>query len=201
MTPTNHGPGRAGSGGHQPAVDPLWTGRIVRLRGIAPEDWRSFMNFDENNVRALDPLHHPPRSAEGYRHWAAHRSRQSAPTDEFQLAVETRVAGVLVGSVSTSQADPRAGRFGYGIGIAQEHQRNGYAADAIRVLLKFMFGHRRYHKCEVGIYGFNQASLTLHHKLGFQQEGVLREHEFFAGRHHDLVLMGITAPEFARQQW
>ena len=181
-------------------MNPHWTGRIVRLRGIHPADWRSFVHFDEHHttIGAVD-RQHPPRTAEGYRHWAAHRARQNSPTDEFQLAVETRAAGVLVGSVSTSEADPRAGRFGYGVGIAQEHQRCGYAADAIRVLLTFMFGQRRYHKCEVGIYGFNQASLALHHKLGFQQEGWLREHEFFAGQHHDLVLMGITAPEFA--QW
>lgn len=179
-------------------MNPHWTGRIVRLRGIHPADSHSFAHFDEHHttISAVDPQH-PPRTAEGYRHRAAHRARRTAPTDEFQLAVETRAAGILVGSVSTSEADPRAGRFGYGIGIAQEHQRCGYAADAIRVLLTFMFGQRRYHKCEVGIYGFNQASLALHHKLGFQQEGWLREHEFFAGQHHDLVLMGITAPEFS----
>lgn len=170
-----------------------WSGLKVRLRGIEAEDWRSFMHFDEHSPNVL----HAPRSAEGYRHWAAHRAAQATPTDEFQLAVETRAEGVLVGSISTAQADPRAGRFNYGIGIGQEHQRNGYASEAISILLRFMFDERRYHKCEVGIYGFNQASLALHHKLGFQPEGRLRDHDFFAGHHHDLVLMGVTAAEFA----
>lgn len=177
-------------------MNPIWSGRRVRLRGIEPADWRSFMHFDEHAARAADRTH-PPRSAEGYRHWAAHRAVQTAPTDEFQLAIETLRDGVLVGSLSTAQADPHAGRFSYGVGIGQQYQRNGYANDAIGILLTFMFGERRYHKCEVGIYGFNEASLALHRKLGFQQEGRLREHEFFGGHYHDLVMMGVTAGEFA----
>ncbi len=62
-----------------------------------------------------------------------------------------------------------------------------------------MFGERRYHKCEAGIYAYNEASLALHRRLGFTEEGRLRDHEFFAGRHHDLVVMGMTAQEFAQR--
>ncbi|MET9802797.1 GNAT family protein [Streptomyces sp. NPDC006368] len=62
-----------------------------------------------------------------------------------------------------------------------------------------MFGERRYHKCEAGIHAFNDASLALHRKLGFVEEGRLRDHEFFAGRRHALVVMGMTAPEFAER--
>lgn len=42
----------------------------------------------------------------------------------------------------------------------------------------------------------NEASLALMRRLGFTEEGRLREHVFFAGRHHDLVLMGLLADEF-----
>ncbi|MFC8451650.1 hypothetical protein [Kitasatospora sp. NPDC057223] len=31
----------------------------------------------------------------------------------------------------------------------------------------------------------------------FTEEGRLRDHEFFSGRHHDLVVMGMTALEFS----
>lgn len=65
------------------------------------------------------------------------------------------------------------------------------------VLLSYMFGERRFHKCEVGIYTFNEASIALHHRIGFHTEGRLRDHEHFSGRHHDLVVMGLTVTEFA----
>jgi RimJ/RimL family protein N-acetyltransferase len=176
----------------------IWTGTRVLLRGIEPDDWQAFMSFDEHSatIRDADMLH-PPRSAEGYRQWAQSQATQALESDEFRLAIECTADGALVGSVNTWDSDRRAGRFSYGIAIGHQHQRQGFASDAIVILLRFMFGERRYHKCEAGIYAFNAASLALHRKLGFQKEGQLRDHEFFAGRHHDLVLMGMTAEEFA----
>ncbi|MGI5483933.1 GNAT family N-acetyltransferase [Streptomyces lavendofoliae] len=181
------------------APGPFWTGRRVRLRGIEPEDWQAFMDFDAHSrhQRSLDVLH-PPRSAERYHAWAAEQSVAPPAGDDFRLAIEALDTGEPVGSLSTQATDPRAGRFRYGVGIGHEHQRRGYATDAVILLLRFMFGERRYHKCEAGIYAFNDASLALHRGLGFVEEGRLRDHEYFAGRHHDLVLLGMTAPEFAR---
>jgi RimJ/RimL family protein N-acetyltransferase len=60
-------------------------------------------------------------------------------------------------------------------------------------------GERRYHKCEAMIYAYNDASLGLHRRLGFVEEGRLRDHEFFAGHYHDVVGMGMTAEEFAER--
>ncbi|UGY90814.1 GNAT family N-acetyltransferase [Streptomyces gobiensis] len=178
----------------------FWTGRRVRLRGIEPEDWQAFMRIDaySEHQRSMDLLH-PPRSAGGYRAWAAEQAAAKPTGDCFRLAIDALDAGVLVGAVSTHDADLRAGRFSYGIGISGDHQRRGYATEAVVLLLRFMFGERRYHKCEAAIYAYNAASLALHRRLGFVEEGRLRDHEFFAGRHHDLVVMGITAPEFAER--
>jgi RimJ/RimL family protein N-acetyltransferase len=77
------------------------------------------------------------------------------------------------------------------------HRRKGYAAEAVVMLLRFMFAERRYHKCEARIFAHNEASLALHRRLGFAEEGRLRDHVFFANRHRDLVVMGILADEFA----
>lgn len=177
-----------------------WTGRKVRLRAIEPEDWDVFRRFDEHaaDQRSVDMLS-PPRSKEGYQRWAAERSATQPPDDVFELAIESLADQCMVGGISTPLADRRTGRFRYGIGILREHQRRGYATDAIRVLLAYMFGERRYHRCEVTVYGFNTASLALHEQLGFQVEGRLREHEYFAGRHHDVVVLGMLFDEFDRR--
>ena len=159
------------------------TGRKVRLRCVVPADRRVLVGFD----RAA--------AADDYRHWPAHRA-PAASGDDLQLAIETH-DGVVVGSVCTTQTCPRTGRFGYGIGIGPAHQRHGYADDAIGVLLDFMFGERRYRQCEVGIYGSNHASLSLHRKLGFRELTRLRDPAFTCGRATSLVLMAITAQEFA----
>lgn len=172
-------------------------GERVRLRAVEPEDWRAFKEFDaySADMRSGDKTH-PPRSDEGYRNWAAEQAQSPAHGDAFRLAIVNVPDEAVVGTVNTAEAEPRPGRFGYGIAIGRPYQRQGYAGEAIMILLAYMFGERRYHKCEVGIYAFNGPSRALHRHLGFTEEGRLRDHEYFTGRHHDLILMGLTAPEF-----
>ncbi|MFE1884858.1 GNAT family N-acetyltransferase [Streptomyces diastatochromogenes] len=175
----------------------FWTGKRVRLRGIEPDDWTAFMRFAADEERLGDLLH-PPRSAEGYRAWAREQAAAKSDGDCFQLAVEASDTGEIVGAVGTHHADPRAGWFDYGVTIGAEHRHKGYASEAVVVLLRFMFAERRYHKCQARIFTHNEPSLALHRRLGFVEEGRLRDHVFFAGRHHDLVMMGMLAEEFTQ---
>ncbi|MER5305964.1 GNAT family protein [Streptomyces lasiicapitis] len=175
----------------------FWTGKRVRLRGIEPDDWTAFMRFAVDEERLGDLLH-PPRSAEGFRAWAKEQAVAKPDGDCFGLAIEAVDTGEIVGALGSRHADPHAGWFEYGITMGAEHRRRGYAAEAVVMLLGFMFTERRYHKCEARIFAHNEASLALHRRLGFAEEGRLRERVFFAGRHHDLVVMGILADEFAQ---
>lgn len=81
------------------------------------------------------------------------------------------------------------------VSITPDHRRKGYAVEATEIVLSCMFAEQRYNKCEAEVYAFNDASLALHRRLGLVEEGRLRQHEFFAGSHHDVVLLGITAAE------
>ncbi|WP_328540396.1 GNAT family N-acetyltransferase [Streptomyces sp. NBC_00344] len=175
----------------------FWTGKRVRLRGIEPYDWTAFMRFAGEEER-LGVLLHPPRSAEGYRSWAKEQAAARPEGDCFQLAVEAISTGETVGAVGSHHADPRAGWFEYGVTIGADHRRKGYAAEAAELLLRFMFDERRFHKCEARIFAHNEASLTLQRRLGFIEEGRLRDRVFSAGRHQDLVVMGVLAAEFAQ---
>ncbi|MGW4209052.1 GNAT family N-acetyltransferase [Lentzea sp. NPDC004789] len=176
----------------------VWVGERVRLRAVEPEDWESFRKFDEDSVtqRAADMVH-PPWSAARLREWAEKAALKKVEQDQFQLAIESIEDGRLVGTIGTHWTDQRAGRFCYGIALGREFHRRGYASEAVRLLLTFMFGERRFHKCEANVWAFNEPSMALQRSLGFTEEGRLRDHEFFAGRHHDVVVFGMTAPEFA----
>ncbi|GAA1571804.1 GNAT family N-acetyltransferase [Kribbella sancticallisti] len=178
----------------------IWVGERVRLRGIEPEDWEEFRRFDEDSEVQRDAdMVQLPRSDAASLRWAEEESVRKAENDQFQLAIEALETDTLVGALSTNGTSRRAGRFSYGIAIGRDFHRRGYASDAVVLLLRFMFGERRYHKAEAGVYGYNEASLALHRHLGFQEEGRLRDHEFLDGGFVDLVLMGITAKEFGER--
>jgi RimJ/RimL family protein N-acetyltransferase len=67
------------------------------------------------------------------------------------------------------------------------------------LVLRFMFGERRYQKCNNGAYAFNTASIALHEKLGFVQEGRRRRTALFGGEYHDEILFGLTVEEFTER--
>ncbi|WP_017591757.1 GNAT family N-acetyltransferase [Nocardiopsis potens] len=173
-------------------MDRQWTGRTTRLRGVEPGDRRLFQEMDADTAlqRGLDAVH-PPRSEEGYRAWTA----ADPDGDTFRLVIEA-LDGTPVGAVSVDHADPRTGLFQHGIAVTAAHRRSGHASQALRLLPAYMFGERRHHKCEARILASNTASLALHLGPGFTREGLLRDHDFFAGRHHDTAVLGLTAPEF-----
>lgn len=173
-------------------------GERVRLRAIEPEDWADFLAFDQDSdgQRSVDMVH-APRSAFAMQAWAEEQAAHGEADDRVQLAIEALDSSTVVGACSTNDTSRRCGRFSYGVAIGREHQRRGYASDAVKVLLRFMFEERRYHKAEAGVYAYNDASLALQERLGFQREGQLRDHEFLAGAYQDLVVFGMTAEEFA----
>jgi len=76
-------------------------------------------------------------------------------------------------------------------------RRQGYASEAIRIVLRYYFFERRYQKANVSIFEFNEGSVVLHQKLGFQPEGRLRRTVFSNGRFWDELLFGITIEEFS----
>lgn len=163
-----------------------WIGWKVLLREVRPADQRTLVGFD----RADEPR------IGGYRHWAAHRGNSG---DDFHFLIETLHNRTPVGSIWV-QTDPFSGRFSYGIGIGAQHRRCGYAADAVTVLLAYLFEQRRYRGCEVSINGSNFASLSLHSELGFRERGRPRDTELLRGEIKYPVLMSITADQFAARQ-
>ncbi|MFE6664823.1 GNAT family N-acetyltransferase [Streptomyces sp. NPDC057697] len=175
----------------------FWKGQRIRLRGIEPDDWAAFMRFAEDE-EGLGDLLNPPRSAAGHRAWAQEQATAGPDGDRCRLVIEAADTGEAVGAVGVSHADPRSGWFEYGITIGADHRRNGYASEAVLLLLRFMFAERRFHRCQARILAYNEASLTLHRRLGFVEEGRLRDHAYVAGRHQDLVMVGMLADEFAR---
>jgi RimJ/RimL family protein N-acetyltransferase len=179
-----------------------WQGAKIRLRALEPSDAEIFYKWDQNSERArnLDFVW-PPTSLAFARAWIEEQSKKRLENDTYHWVIEDR-NGAPVGSISTHDCDRRRGTFSYGIDIAPEHQRKGYASEAIRLILKWYFEELGYQKANVSIVSYNTASINLHEKLGFQREGTLRRMTFSRGEYFDLVWLGMTMEEFqsARQK-
>jgi RimJ/RimL family protein N-acetyltransferase len=174
-------------------------GKRVRLRAIEPEDWETFYAWNQDSDAARGMYLTPfPQSKAAVREWTASTATRSPEHDRFFFVIEN-LEGEIVGSISTHECDPRHGTFGYGLGIRREHYRKGYASEAVLLLLRYFFRERRYQKVNAHVYSFNEPSLRLHERLGFQQEGRLRRMFLVDGAWVDDVIFGMTADEFEQQ--
>jgi RimJ/RimL family protein N-acetyltransferase len=174
----------------------IWQTDRIRLRAIEPGDWETFWawNHDDEMTRNLDWLWFP-QSREAVRLWVEEASRRRPENDAFHWVIENH-DGAVVGSIATHDCNRRCGTFGYGINVIAAHRRVGYAADAIRVVLRYYFDELGYQKVTVSIHAFNEASLAFHERLGFQSEGRLRRMIFTGGQYFDLLMYGMTKEEF-----
>lgn len=179
-----------------PTPDSVWQGERVRLRAIEPEDWATYhaWNEDDEQARALYAIPFP-QSAEAARQWAAREATRKPEGDAFRFVIEN-AAGDVVGDLTTHDCDTRTGAFSYGISVRHDQRRQGYAAEAIALVLRHYFQELRYQKVTVNIYSFNEASIRLHERLGFQLEGRIRRTVYTNGRHHDELIYGLTVEEF-----
>jgi RimJ/RimL family protein N-acetyltransferase len=179
-------------------MDNIFKGQLVRLRAVEPEDWEFFYSMDESTTdfgRATDEIWFP-RSKEATRQWAEGQAKAGASHDAFRFQIEALASGELVGTLNTHTASQRVGTFMYGLAIAPEHQRRGYASEAIRLVLRYFFQEKRYQKVNAEVYSFNQASIELHERLGFTLEGRLRRMVYTDGQFYDALIYGMLREEF-----
>ena len=173
-----------------------WQGTLIRLRAIEPDDAATFYrwNMDSERARFLDFIW-PPSSMASVRAWTEEQTKHNLVNDRFFWVIEN-TQGEPVGSISTHACDPRGGTFRYGLDIAPEQRRKGYAMEAVGMVLRYYFEELRYQKVTVNIHSDNEASIELHRKLGFQLEGRLRRMGFTGGAYFDELWFGMTAEEF-----
>ena len=175
----------------------VWQGKTVQLRAMEPEDWEVFHKNDEDAEEARLCYEIPfPRSNADAQRWAAEVALTPPHNDVYRLVIES-AQGEVVGTLNTMACDRRCGTFKYGIAIFRPHWRKGYASEAIRLLLRYYFQELRYQKVTVHVYAFNEASLKLHQKLGFQIEGRLRRMIYTNGAYYDEYVLGLTSDEFS----
>ena len=173
----------------------IWEGEKIRLRGFEPSDIEFLSAWiDTDDARAGYRVEFPI-SKESQKEWVNIQSKKKGEGDKYCFIIETR-DGKPVGSINSHGCDIRVGKFLYGIGIKGDYRRQGYATEAIYLLLNYFFRELRYQKVNVNVFSFNQASISLHEKFGFKLEGRLRRTVFTDGKYYDELLYGMTDEEF-----
>jgi len=135
--------------------------------------------------------------------WAAGQTREG--TLEFirktgrQLELNDGFQGVLVSGGQIAGAggflsvnwEARATSLGYW--LAEAHQGRGLMTSAVSALIDHAFDEWALNRVEIQAATGNHRSRAIPERLGFQQEGVLREYERVGERYLDIVVYSLLA--------
>ena len=94
--------------------------------------------------------------------------------------------GVIVGSIGIFNIVRRfAQTASVGYAIGAPHLRQGYATEALQLMLRYAFKKLKLHRLEASIQPANVPSRTLARRAGFECEGVSRRSLKIGGRWRD----------------
>ncbi|MFQ5499989.1 MAG: GNAT family N-acetyltransferase [Candidatus Zixiibacteriota bacterium] len=82
-----------------------------------------------------------------------------------------------------------------GLIIDPDERRNGYAGEALKLLITYLFRYRGLNKVYAQTAEFNEASVKLLESLGFKRDGTLRDHHYFDGEFHNDHVYSLLAYE------
>lgn len=118
--------------------------------------------------------------------------RQVAEDNGFQALIVLHER--IVGMVGFHNVEWEAETTTLGYWIAQEHQGRGIVTQAVEALVDHAFDEWKLHRVQIRAATGNTKSRAIPERLGFEQEGILREAEKVGGRFQDLVLYARLAP-------
>jgi RimJ/RimL family protein N-acetyltransferase len=112
------------------------------------------------------------------------------------LTIETS-DGAHIGNISLFDVNWKDRHAELGITIGdKDYWNQGYGSDAIRTMLRVAFDDMNLHRVFLRVHADNPRGIQCYQKVGFQEEGTLRESVFRGGRYHDAHVMSILESEF-----
>jgi RimJ/RimL family protein N-acetyltransferase len=169
---------------------------LICLRPLCEEDVDNIMTWvnEPAVVGNLAAFAGAPLSRPQEVEWVR---RTLASTSERVWSVFAEDDGRYLGQVGLHQmhSQSRVGRLGIIIAARKEMGR-GYGTAAIHQALDAAFSQLGLHKVWLIVFRHNQRSREIYQRIGFVEEGVLREEYFHEGRWHDMVRMSVLAREW-----
>ena len=167
--------------------------RLVPARPEHMDAWRALR--EDPACRRVLPLEPASREALLERLRDSSGALEDPRATNFRWMVE--VEGALVGSVSARDLSRFQGRVEIGYLLAGTHQGRGLGTRVVSLLVDRLFTAWPFlHRVWLGTAADNLASQGLARKLGFQREGVLRQHYLIQGERRDEQVWGLLRPEW-----
>lgn len=177
---------------------PFLEGEGIYLRVLEEsdigEDYISWLN-DPLVTCYLESAGYFPSTHANLSQWLG---KYSDSTQNMAFAIVEKQSGQFIGTTTLNSISwiHRTGVIGIMIG-RKDYWGKGYAFEAWNLLVGYAFARLGLRKINSGAAVANAACVGILKKLGFKEEGILREQYYMDGAYCDVVLMGLFRHEYA----
>ena len=113
---------------------------------------------------------------------------QAAWQGRHELACALRLGGRIIGGIGIVEADHENECVSLGYWLDHEQCGRGFMTMAAGALTQWCFTSLARHRVQIRAARHNTASRSIPERLGFMEEGLLRQSAIVAGVRHDMVL-------------
>ncbi|MES2760380.1 MAG: GNAT family protein [Pseudomonadota bacterium] len=114
----------------------------------------------------------------------------------LRLGIAVAATGQLIGQLALHHFDQQNRRCEIGYALGRAHWGKGYLTEAMTALLDHGFAQLSLNRIEADVDPRNTASMRALEKLGFVQEGLLRERWIVAGEICDTAFYGLLRSDW-----
>jgi ribosomal-protein-serine acetyltransferase len=125
------------------------------------------------------------------------RATRTQIAENKGLALAIVEGDSIIGIVGFNSIDWTHGSTAIGYWLAEGHQGRGTMTEAVRALVAYSFEVWKLNRVEIRAAVANVRSRAIPERLGFKQEGVLRQAERIGDRFEDLVVYSMLAREWS----
>lgn len=122
--------------------------------------------------------------------------RLGTPGEWYQIALEERTGGGLVGDLAARVSGNEPREMEVGFTLARDHQGKGYGIEALRGLLEIAFGSLGMHRVIAVTDALNDPAAALLERVGMRREAHFHDNVFFKGAWGSELLFAVLEYEW-----
>lgn len=172
-------------------------GKNVKLRPLRFGDENLFFRWrNDLDYIALTKSFRLPKHEATEKDWLA-----SVMADKSNKSVifiiESLSDAEAAGFVQLSRIDWISRNCLFGIALPEkDFQGRGFGSEAMQLIFDYAFKTLNLNKISLEVVAFNENSIHLYEKAGFEREGVLKKHYFWNDAFHDVLIYGLFKENF-----
>lgn len=166
-------------------------GKNIILRPLRMTDWEKTLEWrNDLSIKRLTMMHPFPITEMVERDW--YEKIIKSTNDKAIYFTITKKEDIPIGFVSLSRINYQSKTCWLSIVIGEtEEQSKGYGKEAMELIIGYAFNQLNMNKISLEVTENNTRAISLYMKLGFNEEGLLKQHFYSEGGYQNVHIFSI----------